>query len=69
VYLPINAHLPHDYVTSDWLRLEAYKRLAAADTDEAVAAVAEVLRVRLPRLTLLASPTPVVPRPPRRVLT
>jgi transcription-repair coupling factor (superfamily II helicase) len=46
VDLPVNAHLPHDYVTSDRLRLEAYKRLAAADTDEAVAAVAEELRDR-----------------------
>jgi transcription-repair coupling factor (superfamily II helicase) len=46
VDLPINAHLPHDYVTSDRLRLEAYKRLAAADTDEKVAAVAEELRDR-----------------------
>src|SRR5262249_11509543 len=46
VALPVTAHLPHDYVTSDRLRLEAYKRLAAADTDEAVAAVAEELRDR-----------------------
>ncbi len=46
VDLPVDAHLPHDYVTSDRLRLEAYKRLAAADTDEAVQAVAEELRDR-----------------------
>jgi transcription-repair coupling factor (superfamily II helicase) len=46
VDLPVNAHLPHDYVTSDRLRLEAYKRLASADTDEKVAAVAEELRDR-----------------------
>ena len=46
VDLPVNAHLPHDYVTSDRLRLEAYKRLAAADTEEKVAAVAEELRDR-----------------------
>ncbi|MBI1758398.1 MAG: transcription-repair coupling factor [Actinobacteria bacterium] len=46
VDLPVNAHLPHDYVTSDRLRLEAYKRLAAADTAEAVQAVAEELRDR-----------------------
>ncbi|MEU4573753.1 transcription-repair coupling factor [Nonomuraea sp. NPDC023979] len=29
VELPINAHIPHDYVTSERLRLEAYKRIAA----------------------------------------
>ncbi|TDD52847.1 transcription-repair coupling factor [Nonomuraea terrae] len=38
VELPINAHIPHDYVTSERLRLEAYKRIAAiattADIDE-----------------------------------
>ena len=28
VELPINAHIPHDYVTSERLRLEAYKRIA-----------------------------------------
>jgi transcription-repair coupling factor (superfamily II helicase) len=46
VDLPIDAHLPPGYVTSDRLRLEAYKRLAAAGTDEAVDAVAEELRDR-----------------------
>ncbi|WP_345568485.1 transcription-repair coupling factor [Nonomuraea rosea] len=29
VELPINAHIPHDYVTSERLRLEAYKRIAS----------------------------------------
>ncbi|NJP89687.1 transcription-repair coupling factor [Nonomuraea sp. FMUSA5-5] len=35
VELPINAHIPHDYVTSERLRLEAYKRIAAiaSETD------------------------------------
>ncbi|MEU0570632.1 transcription-repair coupling factor [Nonomuraea sp. NPDC005983] len=32
VELPINAHIPHDYVTSERLRLEAYKRIAAIAT-------------------------------------
>ncbi|MEV3983094.1 transcription-repair coupling factor [Nonomuraea sp. NPDC049758] len=32
VELPINAHIPHDYVTSERLRLEAYKRIAAITT-------------------------------------
>ncbi|GAB2930134.1 transcription-repair coupling factor [Rhodococcus aerolatus] len=34
VDLPVDAHVPPDYVTSDRLRLEAYRKLAAA-TDEA----------------------------------
>ncbi|MDF0530235.1 transcription-repair coupling factor [Tsukamurella sp. 8F] len=38
--LPVDAHIPPDYVTSDRLRLEAYRKLAAAHDD---AAVAEVL--------------------------
>ncbi|WP_327089342.1 transcription-repair coupling factor [Nonomuraea sp. NBC_01738] len=33
VELPINAHIPHDYVTSERLRLEAYKRIAAIAAD------------------------------------
>ena len=36
IELPINAHLPHDYVPGERLRLEGYRKLAAADTDEAV---------------------------------
>ena len=39
IELPVNANLPHDYVTSERLRLEAYRRLAAAETDEAVQGV------------------------------
>jgi transcription-repair coupling factor (superfamily II helicase) len=46
VELPIDAHVPHDYVAEERLRLEAYKRLAAATTDEEVAAVAEELTDR-----------------------
>src|SRR6476619_5073276 len=30
VELPVDAHIPHGYVTSERLRLEAYRRLAAA---------------------------------------
>ena len=36
VELPIDAHMPHDYVAEERLRLEAYKRLAAAVTEEDV---------------------------------
>ncbi|WP_415847504.1 TRCF domain-containing protein, partial [Tsukamurella strandjordii] len=37
--LPVDAHIPPDYVTSDRLRLEAYRKLAAAHDDTAVAEV------------------------------
>ncbi|MGO4384970.1 transcription-repair coupling factor [Specibacter sp. RAF43] len=40
IELPINAHLPHDYVPGERLRLEAYRKLAAADT---LAGIEEVL--------------------------
>ena len=39
VDLPIDAHLPHEYVPGERLRLEAYRRLAAAGDDAAVDAV------------------------------
>ena len=41
--LPVDAHLPPDYIASDRLRLEAYRRLAAASDDAAVDAVVEEL--------------------------
>jgi transcription-repair coupling factor (superfamily II helicase) len=41
--LPVDAHLPPDYIASDRLRLEAYRRLAAAADDGAVDAVVEEL--------------------------
>ncbi|WP_144207546.1 transcription-repair coupling factor [Mycobacterium tilburgii] len=41
--LPVDAHLPPDYIASDRLRLEAYRRLAAAPDDAAVDAVVEEL--------------------------
>ncbi len=39
VEVPIAAHLPGDYVPREELRLEAYRRLAAATTEDAVADV------------------------------
>uniref|UniRef100_UPI0025881DC8 transcription-repair coupling factor n=1 Tax=Arthrobacter sp. TaxID=1667 RepID=UPI0025881DC8 len=36
IELPINAHLPHEYVPGERLRLEAYRKLAAAATQEAI---------------------------------
>ena len=41
--LPVDAHLPPDYIASDRLRLEGYRRLAAAADDAAVSAVIEEL--------------------------
>ena len=46
VELPVDAHLPHDYVPSERLRLEAYRRLSEASDDAAVDAVTEELRDR-----------------------
>ena len=46
IELPIDAHLPHDYVASERLRLEMYKRLAEVRTDEDVAALREELTDR-----------------------
>jgi transcription-repair coupling factor (superfamily II helicase) len=39
VELPVDAHLPHEYVPGERLRLEAYKKLADAEDDAAVDAV------------------------------
>ncbi|MEV6767423.1 transcription-repair coupling factor [Nocardia sp. NPDC051030] len=41
--LPVDAHIPPDYIASDRLRLEAYRKLAAAQDDSALAAVVEEL--------------------------
>ncbi|MGE5762908.1 MAG: transcription-repair coupling factor [Mycobacterium leprae] len=46
VDLPIDAHLPHDYVPAERLRLEAYRRIAAAADEAAVDAVREELADR-----------------------
>ncbi|WP_194895250.1 transcription-repair coupling factor [Catenulispora pinisilvae] len=39
VDLPVDAHLPHDYIPGERLRLEAYKRIAAATSHEELAEV------------------------------
>ena len=46
VELPINAHIPHEFIPHERLRLEAYKRLADAATDAAVDEVAAELTDR-----------------------
>ncbi len=44
--LPVDAHLPPDYIGSDRLRLEAYRRLAAAADDAGIVSVVEELTDR-----------------------
>ncbi|EMY35850.1 transcription-repair coupling factor [Arthrobacter crystallopoietes BAB-32] len=46
IELPVNAHLPHDYVPGERLRLEAYRKLASALTNEAIDEVVEELNDR-----------------------
>ena len=46
IELPLNAHFPEDYVPSERLRLEAYRKLAQAAEPEAVDAVVEELKDR-----------------------
>jgi len=43
VDLPVDAHIPHDYVPGERLRLEAYRKLAAAADSSALSAVREEL--------------------------
>jgi transcription-repair coupling factor (superfamily II helicase) len=46
VDLPVDAHLPHDYIPGERLRLEAYRRLASAYDDAAIEAAREELADR-----------------------
>jgi len=43
VELPVDAHLPHEYVPGERLRLEAYRRIAEAPDDAAIDAVRDEL--------------------------
>jgi transcription-repair coupling factor (superfamily II helicase) len=43
VELPVDAHLPHDYVPGERLRLEAYRKIASAASEDDLAAVREEL--------------------------
>ena len=49
VDLPVNAHIPHDYIGGERLRLEAYTRIAAIDSDDGIVAVREELTDRYGR--------------------
>ncbi|MGW7683615.1 transcription-repair coupling factor [Kribbella sp. NPDC054772] len=46
IELPIDAHLPHDYIPSQRLRLEMYQRLAAVRDEEGIAELVEELHDR-----------------------
>ncbi len=46
VELPVNAHIPHEYVPGERLRLEAYTRIAAIESDDDAAAVRDELTDR-----------------------
>ncbi|MGP9695640.1 transcription-repair coupling factor [Brachybacterium sp. AOP25-B2-12] len=39
IELPLDAHIPHDYIGSERLRLEAYAKLSAADSREKIEAM------------------------------
>jgi transcription-repair coupling factor (superfamily II helicase) len=58
VELPVNAHIPHEYIPGERLRLAAYTSIAAIDSEDDVASVRDELRDRygelpLPVVTLL----------------
>jgi transcription-repair coupling factor (superfamily II helicase) len=46
VELPIDAHVPHEYVPGERLRLEAYRRIASIQSDDDISAVHEELKDR-----------------------
>ncbi len=46
VELPVNAHIPHDYVPGERLRLEAYTQIAAIDSEADVTAIRDELADR-----------------------
>jgi transcription-repair coupling factor (superfamily II helicase) len=58
VELPVNAHIPHDYIPGERLRLAAYTSIASIDSEDDVVSVRDELRDRygelpVPVLTLL----------------
>jgi transcription-repair coupling factor (superfamily II helicase) len=55
VELPVNAHIPHDYIPGERLRLAAYTSIASIDSEDDVVSVRDELRDRYGEL-----PVPVV---------
>ena len=55
VELPVNAHIPHDYIPGERLRLAAYTSIASIDSEDDLASVRDELRDRYGEL-----PVPVV---------
>ncbi|MFI8996062.1 transcription-repair coupling factor [Streptomyces sp. NPDC053542] len=50
IELPVDAHVPHDYAPGERLRLQAYRAIAAANTEEDIASVREELTDRYGKL-------------------
>jgi transcription-repair coupling factor (superfamily II helicase) len=46
VELPVDAHLPHDYVPGERLRLEAYRKIAEVSAEEGIQEIREELQDR-----------------------
>ena len=46
IELPVDAHLPHEYVPGERLRLEAYKKLATVEDEDALTEIVAELRDR-----------------------
>ncbi|MGP8301332.1 transcription-repair coupling factor [Streptomyces inhibens] len=50
IELPVDAHVPHDYAPGERLRLQAYRAIASANSEEDIAAVREELTDRYGKL-------------------
>ncbi|MCX5450934.1 transcription-repair coupling factor [Streptomyces nigrescens] len=50
IELPVDAHVPHDYAPGERLRLQAYRAIASASSEEDIAAVREELTDRYGKL-------------------
>ncbi|MER6913143.1 transcription-repair coupling factor [Streptomyces sp. NPDC000594] len=50
IELPVDAHVPHDYAPGERLRLQAYRSIASANTEEDIRAVREELTDRYGKL-------------------
>ncbi|MER7758568.1 transcription-repair coupling factor [Streptomyces sp. NPDC097619] len=50
IELPVDAHVPHDYAPGERLRLQAYRSIASAGTEEDIRAVREELTDRYGKL-------------------